>query len=187
MRETRDTSRQNMSSAANEQLFRACAMLNLAGIRQALDEGADIGAADRCGRTVLDIVTENAFLKHERYDDCVDGRVRDIVQTLLENGAAPDGAADETTPLVTFVHRSFPISKLLVEHGAKVNFAADGDAVLDHLLDEIAVYGKDTPVGRFRGYAQTLELLERRGALTYSEQQEKRERLREMQKRWRGK
>ena len=114
MRETRDTSRQNMSSAANERLFRACAKLNLAGIRQALDGGADIGAADRCGRTVLDIVTENAFLEHERYDDCVDGRVRDIVQTLLESGAAPDGAADESRPSDPFApsterrHASYP-------------------------------------------------------------------------------
>ena len=176
---------QQADPAATARLLRACAKLNLPGIRQALAEGADVKAVDRVGRTVLEIVTENAFREHDRYDDCVDERTPDVVRILLENGAAPDGSADDTTPLETFVHRSYPVSKLLVEHGAKVNFVADGEAIIDHVLDEIAIYGDDTPVGIFRGYAKTLDLLVKHGAMTYEELQEKRNRLRKKQKKWR--
>lgn len=171
---------------ATERLFRACERLNLPGVRQAIGEGADIHAIDQCGRSVVEIVTDNAICEHEKFCACVDPRVYDVMKTLLENGARPDGTAGDSTPLETFVHYSFEVSQLLVEHGAKVNFTADGEAIIDHVVGEIIVYGEDTPRGIFRGYAKTLEMLEKHGALTYSEQLEKKKWLRKMQKKWRS-
>lgn len=123
-----------MPAIADQQLRKAAAAGDLAGVEQALQAGADVRAKDEHDNTALN---EAALWGHAA-----------VVRTLLDAGADIEnkGSGGGMTPLAHATsHGHFDVSQLLLERGARVT-----DDLLSIIQTKVSILEENAEAGMVR-------------------------------------
>ena len=152
------------------ELVSACHRLDLPTVVRLLDSGANPNATS--GGAYADNILDDTFMAvfdHEDRDEKLQVAFK-IAEALLSHGCDIDFSPYEGhAPLCESIHYDVAITKFLLEHGADPNAICwigiddEPDTALDHLRDDISVYGKEPEL------MEMFEMLESRGGKYFSE------------------